>query len=136
MASFVFDEPGDYDVTLEIETAHGQSGQLGMSLLGDGSSFAVFQYAVDAPEPRYLAEGREFSVDESGTFGVEVTNVGAVPGERILEFVVDGETVSSKKAQVDSSSSTTLTFEYSFEDEGEFELNIPPAYRETMTVTP
>lgn len=134
-ASFTFDESGEYDITLGIETAHGQSGRLGISLLGDGSSFAAFQYAVDAPEPRYLAEGREFLVDESATFGVDVANIGAVPGQRRLEFIVGGEMMASREVQLNPSNSTTITFEHSFGKEGEVEVHIPPAFRETMTVT-
>lgn len=134
-ARFAFEESGEYDIRLAMETAHGQSGQLGMSLLGDGSSFAAFRYAVDAPGPRYLSEATEFLVDESATFGVDVANVGSVPGRRDLEFVVGGETVSTRAVQLDPASSTAITFEYSFEEEGEVEVRIPPAYRETMTVT-
>lgn len=134
-AGFTFDESGEYDVRLVMETAHGQSGQLGMSLLGDGSSFAAFQYAANPPGPRHLAEATEFQVDESATFGVDVANVGAVPGRRDLEFIVGGETVSTRAVQLDPTSSTAVTFEYSFEEEGEVEVRIPPAYRETMTVT-
>lgn len=134
-ASFTFEEPGDYDVTLELQTAHGQSGQLGMSLVGDGPSFAAFQYAVDARAPRYRAAGTEFQVDESATFDVEVANVGSAPGERRVEFIVGDETVSSRNVQLAPSSSTTITFEHSFVEEGEVDVHIPPAYRETMTVT-
>ena len=133
-ARFTFEEAGDYDVALAMETAHGQTGQLGMSLLGDGPSFAAFQYAVEPPGPRHLAESMEVPVGESKTFGVEVTNVGSVSGERSLEFVVGGETVSSRDVQLDPSGSTTVTFEHTFEETGEVDVRIPPAYADTMTV--
>lgn len=135
-AEFTFEESGDYDVQLALETAHGQTGQLGLSLLGDGSSFAAFQYAVELPGPRHLATGTEFLVNESMTIDVSVTNVGTVPGERQLEFIVDGETTASRTVQLDQSESTTVSFDLSFQERGDVEIRIPPAYNETITVNP
>lgn len=135
-AEFSFDESGDYEVTLALETAHGQSGQLGMSLLGDGSSFAAFQYAVDVPGPRHLATSTAFLVDESMTIDVTVSNVGAVPGERNLAFIVGGERIASRTVHLDESESTTVSFDVTFRDEGSVEIHIPPAYRQTVTVKP
>lgn len=130
------EESGEYDVTLVIETEHDQTGQLGASLLGGESGFAAFLYAVDAPEPRYRDAGTTFEPGETVEIGVEVANVGAVPGERSLEFGVDGETLESRSVQVDAGSSATVTFEHAFADAdaGEIAVAIPPAYRETMTV--
>lgn len=135
-AEFSFGESGDYDVTLALETAHGQSDQLGMSLLADGSSFAAFQYAVDVPGPRHLATSTEFLVDESMTIDVTVTNVGTVPGERPLEFIVGDETITTRTVQLDQSESTTVSFDFTFQHQGEVEVHIPPAHRQTVTVAP
>jgi plastocyanin len=135
-AEFTIEESGDYEVTLSLETAHGQSGRLGMSLLGDGSSFAALQYAVDVPGPRHLATSTEFLVGESIPIEVEVTNVGAVSGERTLEFLVDSEARSSQQVDLDPSSSTTVTFSHTFAEQGEVEIRIPPAFKEAFTVNP
>lgn len=135
-AEFAFNESGVYEVKLALESAHGQSGQLGMSLLGAGSSFGAFQYAVDVPGPRYLATSTEFLIDESLAIDVTVTNVGTESGERELEFIVGEETVTSRTVQLEQSESTTLSFDYTFQEQGEVEVQIPPAYRETMTVKP
>lgn len=133
-AQFSFEESRDYEVTLGLETAHGQTGQLGMSLLADGEAFAAFQYAVTPPGPRHLAAGTKLLIGETASFDVEVTNVGSVPGERSVEFIVDDESLASEVVQLDPGGSTTISFEQKFGETGEVDLRIPPAFRGTYIV--
>jgi hypothetical protein len=128
-STFAFEESGRYDLALEMETAHGQFAQRGMSLLGDGASFAAFRYAV-SPPPTAVVVGERTSI------GIEVTNIGAVPAARELRLLVGGTTVDSRQLQLDPAGARRVTFEYRFEQTGTADISVPPAYRQTLTVTP
>jgi hypothetical protein len=126
-ATVGFEEPGNYDLTVAMETAHGQSAQRGMSLLANGSSFAALQYAVDPP-------GTDILVGESLPVDIDVTNVGSVVGTRSLALLVGGDTISTRDLEIDPDSSQRITFEHSFEETGTYDVRIPPAYKQTISV--
>lgn len=128
-ATFTFEEAQDYDLSLTIQTAHGQVAHRGMSLLAGGESFAAYRYDVTTPATDLL-------VGEGILIELDVTNVGSVKGNRRLELFVDGDRVDSRGVGLDPGDSHPFPLSTSIREPGEFKVEVPPAYKQTITVKP
>jgi len=131
-AAFRFERAGDYDVTLTMETAHGQVADRGMSLMARGDAFGAYQYEVAPPRPEIL-------IGQSVLIEITVTNVGAVTGDRRLELHVDGERTGgadSRGIVLDPGGSQRIPFAHRFLETGTYEVSVPPAYEQTIQVDP
>lgn len=126
-AAFTFEEPADYDLTLTMETAHGQVAHRGMSLMTEGSSFAAYRYDVTPPRTDLL-------IGQSIFIEIDVTNVGSIRGDRRPELYVDGERIESIGVALKPDESKRIAFSHPFDEPGEYEVRVPPAYKQTISV--
>lgn len=126
-ASFTFEDSGAYELTLAMETAHGQVAQRGMSLRARGSTIGALQYAVTPPRTELL-------VGQSMLTEIDVTSVGSASADHRLKLFVDGEQVDSRGVALNPDESARFGFSYPFQEPGEFEVRIPPAYKQTISV--
>lgn len=125
--SFTLDESGAYELTLRMETAHGQVTHRGMSLQARESTIGALRYAVHPPRT-------ELKVGQSILIEIDVRNVGQSIVDRRLRLLVDGEQIESRGVAPRPGESVRLPFSAPFSEAGEYDVRIPTAYRETISV--
>lgn len=125
--SFTFDDSGAYELTLTMETAHGQVAHRGMSLVARGSTVGALRYAVHPPRT-------ELQVGQSILIEIDVRNVGTSLVDRRLKLLVDGEQIESRGVALRPDESVRLPFSYRFFEAGEYEVRIPTAFQQTISV--
>lgn len=110
-----------------METAHGQVAHRGMSLVARGSTVGALRYAVHPPRT-------ELQVGQSILIEIDVRNVGTSLVDRRLKLLVDGEQIESRGVALRPDESVRLPFSYRFFEEGEYEVRIPTALQQTISV--
>ncbi len=124
-AAFTVDEPGTSELGLSMETAHGQATQRGMSLFATESDLGAYRYDVTPPRT-------PLTVGEPLRIELDVTNVGSAAGDRRLALRVDGESVDARDVALGPAESNRLALSHPVDESGEFDVHVPPAYRETI----
>jgi len=113
-----FSTPGEYSISV-----NGVSG--GTVTVGEPASFDVTDASLDTDE---ITPGE--SVETTAT----VENTGDLEGSFDAELEVDGETVDSQSVTLGGGESTTVSFDRSFSDAGDYDISVSGETAGTVTV--
>jgi hypothetical protein len=122
--TFAPDQPGTYD--MQIETADD---------VDDGGVVRV----AEPPEPEFEVSDASVSDErieagEQTRITAAVENVGGAAGTYEADLLVDGNAVTSTQVRLDSGESTTVEFQRTFSDPGEYTVDIDDERAGTVSV--
>jgi hypothetical protein len=115
-----YTDPGTYEVTVSMETAHGQRAERSFAYTAEQPVFALESVELSA---------EEVDVGQPVTLTATVTNAGTTAGEIPVQFAVDGTVQGNTMVELDVDESKNAEFQWTFDEPGEyqFSLNGEPA---------
>ncbi|WP_254864319.1 CARDB domain-containing protein [Halovivax gelatinilyticus] len=109
------------ETTISAETPHFSS----FALVGEQPDISVIDHSVS---------GTEFSTGEGPVVVAEVKNAGGADGAHELALEAGGEVAAVEEVSLTEGETATVEFEPTFEDAGEYELELDGERIETVTV--
>lgn len=121
---------------VERETTVVEEREDAVDLRADVPHFSWF--AVAGTQPSFDVDASlattELQAGEMATIEATVTNDGSAAGELEVTHSIDGESVNAETVTVDAGDQATVTFDYGFEESGEYVVAVNGATLGTVTV--
>lgn len=122
------------NATVTFERAFAEAGEYALAVNGTDAETLTVERPITTEVANVTVEPRTVSKDDSVTANASITNVGDRSGSTVVEFAVETEPVANRSVTLDASESTNVSFGYTFEQAGGYNLTVDGTDAGAVTV--